>query len=52
MIAGASAVEVGTASFWDPQSPVRIARELDQFLEQEGVSRTADSLIGTLKFGT
>jgi dihydroorotate dehydrogenase (NAD+) catalytic subunit len=49
MVAGASAVEVGTASFWDPQSPVRIARELDQFLEQEGVSRAAD-LVGTLKF--
>ena len=29
MIAGASAVEVGTANFWDPQAPARIARELD-----------------------
>ena len=28
LVAGASAVEVGTATFWDPQSPVRVAREL------------------------
>jgi dihydroorotate dehydrogenase (NAD+) catalytic subunit len=50
MIAGATAVEVGTASFWDPQSPVRIARELDRFLEHENIARAAD-LVGTLKFG-
>lgn len=49
LIAGASAVEVGTANFWDPQAPLRIARELDRFLEQENVSRVAD-LIGTLQF--
>ena len=49
MIAGASAVEVGTASFWDPQAPLRIARELDAFLEQEKVASAAD-LTGTLRF--
>jgi dihydroorotate dehydrogenase (NAD+) catalytic subunit len=49
LIAGASAVQVGTANFWDPHAPARIARELDQFLEQEGVSRAGD-LVGTLKF--
>ena len=49
LIAGASAVEVGTASFWDPQAPVRIARELDDFLEREKVARAAD-LTGTLRF--
>jgi dihydroorotate dehydrogenase (NAD+) catalytic subunit len=49
MIAGASAVEVGTANFWDPQSPVRIAHELEQFLEQEKISRAAD-LVGTVDF--
>ncbi len=48
MIAGATAVEVGTANFWDPASPLRIARELETFLEQEGVARAAD-LVGTLK---
>ena len=48
MIAGASAVEVGTANFWDPASPLRIARELEQFLEQEKIERVAD-LVGTLR---
>src|SRR5512142_2956294 len=49
LIAGASAVEVGTANFWDPSAPLRIARELDQFLEREKVARAAD-LTGTLRF--
>jgi len=49
LIAGASAVEVGTVNFWDPQAPLRIARELGRFLVQEKVSRVAD-LIGTLQF--
>lgn len=49
MIAGATAVEVGTANFWDPASPLRIARELDQLLQQEKIERAAD-LVGTLKF--
>ncbi|MBL8212248.1 MAG: dihydroorotate dehydrogenase [Bryobacterales bacterium] len=50
LIAGATAVEVGTATFWDPQSPLRIAKELDKFCRQEGLSRAQD-LIGTLRFG-
>jgi len=49
LIAGASAVEVGTANFWDPQAPLRIARELDQFLEREKVPQAAE-LTGTLRF--
>jgi dihydroorotate dehydrogenase (NAD+) catalytic subunit len=48
LIAGASAVEVGTTSFWDPTAVVRIARELDQFLAEEKIARVSD-LIGTLK---
>jgi dihydroorotate dehydrogenase (NAD+) catalytic subunit len=48
MIAGAAAVQVGTANFWDPQAPARIARELEQFLEQQNAARAAD-LVGTLK---
>jgi dihydroorotate dehydrogenase (NAD+) catalytic subunit len=50
LIAGASAVEVGTASFWDPGAPARIARELETFLELEGVARASD-LVGTIDFG-
>ncbi len=48
LVAGAAAVEVGTASFWDPQATQRIARELELFLRQEGVARVPD-LIGTLR---
>src|SRR5262249_25834175 len=48
LIAGATAVEVGTANFWDPTSPLRIARELDLFMEQEGVANVSE-LVGTLK---
>ena len=50
LIAGASAVEVGTANFWDPVAPVRIANELDQFLKEQKISSVA-ALIGTLKLG-
>jgi dihydroorotate dehydrogenase (NAD+) catalytic subunit len=49
LIAGAHAVEVGTATFWDPRSPLRIAEELAVFLKREGVAKATD-LIGTLKF--
>ena len=48
LIAGASAVQVGTATFWDPRSPLRIARELGAFLKREGIARASD-LVGTLK---
>jgi dihydroorotate dehydrogenase (NAD+) catalytic subunit len=48
LIAGAAAVEVGTATFWDPDAPVRIARELDAFLVQEKIAQVAD-LTGTLE---
>jgi dihydroorotate dehydrogenase (NAD+) catalytic subunit len=48
LIAGASAVEVGTANFWDPSAPVRIAHELDEFLQQEGIDHV-NKLVGTLK---
>ena len=47
LIAGAAAVEVGTANFWDPQSPLRIARELDKFLKEENI-RNVRELTGTL----
>jgi len=48
MIAGASAVEVGTATFWDPTSPVRIASELGEFLKREKIAQVSE-LVGTLK---
>lgn len=48
LIAGATAVEVGTANFWDPASCERIARELGRFLAEERT--TARELTGTLRF--
>jgi dihydroorotate dehydrogenase (NAD+) catalytic subunit len=48
MIAGATAVEVGTANFWDPTAVLRITRELDSFLEQENISHVS-KLKGTLR---
>jgi dihydroorotate dehydrogenase (NAD+) catalytic subunit len=48
LIAGASAVQVGTATFWDPRSPLRIAEELAVFLKREKIPSAA-SLTGTLK---
>lgn len=50
LIAGASAVEVGTASFWDPSSVSRVARELDRFLAEEHIG-SARELVGTLQMG-
>lgn len=47
LIAGASAVQVGTATFWDPAAPIRIARELDRFLKKEGIASVSD-LTGSL----
>jgi dihydroorotate dehydrogenase (NAD+) catalytic subunit len=47
LIAGASLVQVGTATFWDPQAPLKIARQLDRLLPKLGVKRPED-LTGTL----
>ena len=49
LVAGASAVQVGTATFWDPRSPVRVAQELGRFLREEGVGNVGE-IVGTLKW--
>src|SRR5580698_10633278 len=48
LVAGASAVEVGTATFWDPRSPLRVAQELGRFLRKQAVANVSE-LVGTLK---
>ena len=45
VLAGASAVEVGTATFADPRAPRRILAELEHWCDTHGVARIAD-LIG------
>ncbi len=47
LIAGARAVQVGTASFWNPAAPVTIAEELERFLRESGVQDVSD-IVGTL----
>ena len=47
LIAGATAVQVGTATFWDPRSPLRIARELAAFLKKERIASVSE-LVNTL----
>lgn len=50
MLAGATAVAVGTANFTDPTATVRCIRELQQFCADQGVNRAAD-LVGALEIG-
>ena len=45
LLAGASAVQVGTATFADPRAPARILRDLGRWCDSHGVSRL-EELIG------
>ncbi|MHB0867844.1 MAG: dihydroorotate dehydrogenase [Chloroflexota bacterium] len=45
LMAGASAIQIGTAVFVDPTTPLRIVDGLARFMEQEGVSRLGE-LVG------
>ncbi len=47
LLAGASAVQVGTATFSDPRAPGRILRDLGTWCRRHGVHRSAD-LIGAI----
>jgi len=42
--AGASAIQVGTATFNDPTAPVRVNRELAAALEDKGFARFSDAV--------
>lgn len=48
MMAGASAVQVGMACFTDPYAPVKIIREMGDFLDQNNISSVRD-IIGTVE---
>lgn len=48
MLAGASAVQVGTANFLDPAASERIAREMEQYLVENGIGDVKE-LIGALQ---
>src|SRR4051812_44193298 len=42
MLAGASAVQIGTASYWDPVATEKIAGELETWCSQHHIERIAD----------
>lgn len=46
MVAGADAVQVGTATFADPRAPARVQAELARWCRRHGVARVAD-LVGS-----
>jgi dihydroorotate dehydrogenase (NAD+) catalytic subunit len=48
LLAGASAVGVGTATFHDPRAPERIVTELARWCRRHGVARVTD-LVGALR---
>ena len=47
LVAGASAVEIGTANFYQPDVTMRILDEMPKIMEQEGI-RDLSEIIGTL----
>lgn len=51
LIAGAQAVQVGTATFWNPKAPLEIAKGLDRFLRRRGIGNVRQ-LTGTLQMGS
>ncbi len=51
LMAGASAVAVGTAALADPKLPARLVRDLGRWCDAHGVRRVSD-LIGTLEWPT
>ena len=42
VMAGADAVEVGTATFFEPRAPVRVLRELGAWCARRGVAHVRD----------
>ncbi len=48
MMAGASAIAVGTACFADPMAPVKVAREIEEFCDSHGIKDVTE-LTGALE---
>ena len=48
MVAGANAVAVGTANFTDPGITVKIIRDIESFMQAQGLKRISD-LVGSLR---
>ena len=48
MLAGATAVQIGTASYWDPCATEKIADELQRWCQDRGVTRLAELIGGMI----
>jgi len=48
MLAGATAVQIGTASYWDPCATEKVVAELERWCEDHGVTRLADLVGGMI----
>ncbi len=48
LVAGATAVQVGTATFANPEAPLLIARELKELLRREKIDHVS-KLVGALQ---
>lgn len=51
ILAGATAVGMGTALFADPRSPLRVVRGLEKWVKRQGVGRVAE-LVGAVQIGS
>jgi dihydroorotate dehydrogenase (NAD+) catalytic subunit len=47
-MAGASAIQVGTANLTNPRAPIDILEGIEQFMEKEGINNLTD-LIGAAR---
>lgn len=47
-LAGANAVQIGTANFYDPKAPLHLLTGLEKFLKRKGLSSVCD-LVGQMK---
>src|SRR5262249_40780805 len=47
-LAGASAIQVGTANFYDPRAPIHVLDGLEKFLKKRGLGSTR-GLVGQMK---
>ena len=48
IMAGASAIQVGTANLTNPRTPLDILQGIEQFMEKEGINNLTD-LIGAAR---
>jgi dihydroorotate dehydrogenase (NAD+) catalytic subunit len=48
LLAGASAIQVGTANFIDPQISVKIVEGIEKYMQQQGIEDVKDLIGGMI----